>query len=187
MATETPTTGAAAAGAAAAKADEGTKRVVDHLEEDLITVPGQRFALVSFVSPVSRQKTDQCGMKIRGVFATREEATAHVRRLQQFDPLFDVFMLEVGKWVCVPPDIEKIEDVQYQEKYLQELISGYKTSQDEAKRHFQERKMAVMESGLDANLDASERITPPENDPHPSTFRAPITGDDGAGPSTSSS
>lgn len=162
------------------------KPTVDHLEEDFITVPGQRFALVSFVSPVSRQKTDQCGMKIRGVFATREEATAHVRRLQQFDPHFDVFMLEMGKWVCVPPEIEKIEDVQYQEKYLQDLISGYKTSQEEAKRHFQERKLAVMERGLDASLDTSERITPPEEDPHPSASLAPV-GDDGAGPSTSSS
>lgn len=160
-------------------------KVVDHLEEDLITVPGQRFALVSFVSPVSRQKTEQCGMKIRGVFATKEEATAHVRRLQQFDPLFDVFMLEIGKWVCVPPDIEKIEDVQYQEKYLQDLISGYKTSQEEAKRHFQERKMAVMEHGLDRNLEPGERIAPPEDDPHPSMSKSPIN-DDGAGPSTSS-
>lgn len=158
--------------------------VVDHLEEDLIVLPGQRFALVSFVGPASRQKTDQCGMKIRGVFATKEEATAHVRRLQQFDPLFDVFMLEVGKWVCVPPDIEKIEDVQYQEKYLQDLISGYKTSQEEAKRHFLERKQAVMEHGLDANLEPGERIAPPENDPHPSMSLPPIIGDDGAGPSS---
>lgn len=167
-------------------ADADAKPTLDHLEEDLITVPGQRFVLVSFVSPVSRQKTDQCGMKIRGVFATREEATAHVRRLQQFDPLFDVFMLEMGKWVCVPPDIEKIEDVQYQEKYLQDLVSGYKTSQEEAKRHFQERKSAVMEQGLDANLGPAERIESPEDDPHPSARLAPVA-DDGAGPSSSSS
>lgn len=161
------------------------KPTVDHLEEDIITVPGQRFALVSFVGPMARQKTDQCGMKVRGVFATREEAAAHVKRLQKFDPLFDVFMLEVGKWVCVPPDIEKIEDVQYQEEYLQTLISGYKQNQEEARRHFQERKMAVMEQGLDANLSERERLAPPEDDPHPSVA-GPRDDIDVAGPSTSS-
>lgn len=161
------------------------KPTVDHLEEDIITVPGQRFALVSFVGPMARQKTEQCGMKVRGVFATREEAAAHVKRLQKFDPLFDVFMLEVGKWVCVPPDIEKIEDVQYQEEYLQTLISGYKQNQEEARRHFQERKMAVMEQGLDANLSENERLAPPEDDPHPSVA-GPRDDIDVAGPSTSS-
>lgn len=148
---------------------------IDHLEEDFITVPGQRFALVSFVSPTSRQKTEQSGMKIRGVFATREEAAAHVKRLQKIDASFDIFMMEMYKWVCVPPDITKIEDVEYQETYLQELISGYKKSQEDAKLHFQERKQQAMSQGIDATLTDSERITLPE-DTHPSTSGSHRTG-----------
>lgn len=140
---------------------------IDHLEEDFTTIPNQRYVLVSFVGPNSSQKSEQCGMKIRGAFATEEEAAAHVKRLQKEDTTFDVFMLEMYKWVCIPPSIEKIDDVRYQEEYLQTLISGYKQSQEEAKQHFNERKKAVLEQGLDVNLNENEKIALPE-DPHPS-------------------
>ena len=141
---------------------------IDHLEEDFITVPNQRYVLVSFVGPHSNQKSEQCGMKIRGAFATEEEAATHVKRLQKEDNTFDVFMLEMYKWCCIPPKIDSIEDVRYQEEYLQTLISGYKQSQEEAKLHFQERKKAILEQGLDANLGEEEKIVLPE-DTHPST------------------
>jgi hypothetical protein len=144
---------------------------IEHLEEDFITVPNQRYVLVSFVGPESRQKSEQCGMKVRGAFATEEEAAAHVKRLQKEDNSFDIFMLEMYKWTCIPPSIEKIEDVRYQEEYLEKLISGYKKSQEGARQHFQERKKAVLAQGLDAILTEDEKIVLPE-DTHPSTSKA---------------
>ena len=122
---------------------------VDHLEQDVYSVPGQTYALVSFVSPTSNQKNAQCGMKIRGVFGTREEAETYVKRLQKTDPLFDVFLCEMYKWICVPPNVEEIEDVRYQEDYLQDLVSGYKKNQEEAKMKFGERKDRVLKEGLE--------------------------------------
>ena len=134
---------------------------VDILEEDLITVPGQLYALVSFVSPTGNQKNAQCGMKIRGVFPTRDEANAHVRRLQKTDPKFDVYLVDMYKWLVVPPDPSQIADQQFQEKYLQDLVSSYHENQLAAKQHFEERKQAVMLEGLDKNLLPQERIPAP--------------------------
>jgi hypothetical protein len=129
-----------------------TKKVVDYLDEDSVTVPGQNYALVSFVSKQgTRQKTDneKIGIKIRGVFATKDEATAHIKRLMASDNMFDVYLVEMYKWLSAPPNNDDIEDHQYQEEYLQEMVKEYKESQMLAKQHFEERKKIVMEKGLD--------------------------------------
>jgi hypothetical protein len=47
------------------------------LEQDYLTVPGQLFACLSFVGPDMPQKNEQLGMKIRGCFATRDDAAIH--------------------------------------------------------------------------------------------------------------
>lgn len=144
--------------------------VTDFLDEDVVTVPGQAYALVSFVSPNSSQRGDKCAMKIRGVFGTREEAAAHVRKLMRMDNSFDIFLMDLYKWVPVPPDPNAIEDQEYNEQFLNDLIKGYKESQLAAKQHFAERKRAVIEHGLDAALMPEERIEPPRD-----VFEAPDT------------
>lgn len=133
----------------------------DVLEEDVITVPGQLYALVSFVSPTGNQRNDKFGMKIRGCFATREEAGAHVRRLQKFDNAFDIFLVDMYKWLLIPPDANSVETQEYQEEFLQSMVKGYHENQALAKQHFLERKQAVMEHGLDQNLTPEERLPPP--------------------------
>lgn len=148
---------------------------VDYLDEDIVTVPGQVYALVSFVSPKSSQKGDRCGMKIRGVFGTRDEAAAHVKKLMRMDPSFDIFLVDMYKWVPVPPDPNAIEDQEYNEQYLNELMKGYKESQLAAKQHFAERKRTLMEEGLEAVLTREERIQPPAPSDIPDVFNAPDT------------
>jgi len=138
---------------------------IDYLEEDTIVPQGQRFALVSFVGPEQRQKNDKLGMKIRGCFTTRDEAAAHVKKLQAFDGNVDIFMLEVGKWALIPPSIEDVDDVEYQEKYLNDLMKEYKESQLKAKELFNQRTEAVKNEGLDAHLLPSEILPKPEGVP----------------------
>jgi hypothetical protein len=138
---------------------------VDYLDEDTIVPNGQRFALVSFVGPDLRQKNEKMGMKIRGCFATRDEAAAHVKKLQAFDGGVDIFLLEVGKWALIPPSTSDIDDVEYQEKYLQDLMKEYKDSQLKAKELFNQRTEAVKNEGLDAHLLPDEIIPKPEGVP----------------------
>ena len=151
--------------------------VTDFLDEDIITVPGQTYALVSFVGPQCSQQSDKCAMKIRGVFATMEEASNHVKKLMRLDNSFDIYVMDLYKWVPVPPNPNDIQNQEYTEPFLNDLIKGYKESQLAAKQHFAERKRAVMEKGLDANLLPEERV---DQAPGPSADSSAS-----AGPSTS--
>lgn len=138
---------------------------VDVLDEDVFTVPGQNFALVSFVGPDQRQKNEKFGMKIRGVFANREQADAHVKKIRRFDTTMDIFLLELYKWVLLPPPSNPLDlenaDISYDQQFLQDLITGYRASQQLAKEHFEERKRLVMTEGLDKHLADEERLPPP--------------------------
>lgn len=142
----------------------------DYLDEDIVTVPGQVYALVSFVSPTSRQRSDKCAMKIRGVFGTREEAAAHVKKLMRMDNAVDIFIADMYKWLPVPPDPNGIEDQEYTDTFLNDLMKGYKESQLAAKQHFAERKRVLMEEGLEAVLTPEERLPQPQV---PDVFNAP--------------
>lgn len=118
--------------------------VIDHLEEDFIQIPSQRYALISIVSPQSNQKYNSCALKIRGVFATEEEGRRHADKLAKMDTTFDVFLVDMYKWLPIPPDADKIDDQVYQEKMLNDIIQGHKEQQLLVKQHFEERKMESM-------------------------------------------
>jgi len=133
------------------------------MEADYITPSGQNYALVSFVGPeFCRQKSDRFAMKVRGVFATPDEAKAYVNRLRRSgDTLVDIFLLEIGKWAPCPPDPMQLETQEYQETFLSELMQGYAESQEAAKEMFNDRKARVMRDGLDKHLLPEERLPPP--------------------------
>lgn len=116
------------------------------LEQDYTTVPGQLFACLSIVGPEAPQRNDQFGIKIRGAFATREEAANHAKRLQKEDSTFDIYVVDMYKWLLIPPDPTKIEDVHYTNEKLEEIMTGYRENQAQAARMFQERKKAMMEA-----------------------------------------
>jgi hypothetical protein len=114
------------------------------LEQDYTTVPGQIFACLSIVGPECPQKNEKFGIKIRGAFATRDEAAKHAARLQKEDATFDIYVVDMYKWLLIPPDSEKIEDVHYTNDKLEEIMKGYRENQSEAARMFNERKTAMM-------------------------------------------
>jgi excinuclease UvrABC nuclease subunit len=120
-----------------------------NLTTDVLKVPSQNWALVSFVSPTSNQKNASIGMKLRGVFDTREEATEHIKRLIKLDPMFDIFICEMYNWCLVPPDPELIADQNYQDETLNKLVSEYRKNQIFAKEHFEERKRELIEQAAD--------------------------------------
>lgn len=138
--------------------------LANELDEDFVTVPGQVYALVSFVGPTgTNQRNDKFGLKIRGCFGTKDEAHAHVRRLQQIDKTMDIYLVDMYKWLLIPPDPNAIEDQEYQEEFLNNLIKGYRENQALAKQHFQERKEAVKREGLDKHLLEHEKLPAPHD------------------------
>lgn len=140
------------------------------LETDYTTVPGQVFACISIVGPECPQKTDKFGIKLRGAFATRDEAANHAKRLQKEDPTFDIYVVDMYKWLLIPPDPTKIEDVHYTNEKLEEIMTGYKDSQAQAARLFQERKQGMMNAkSMTPGDDNSQYYTKPDEAPisHP--------------------
>lgn len=110
------------------------------LEQDFLTVPGQLFALISIVGPDLPQKNEQVGLKIRGCFATKDEAESHAKRLQKEDALVDIYVVDMYKWLLIPPDRLQIDNVHYQNEKLEEIMTKYRDNQRQAAAMFEKRK-----------------------------------------------
>jgi len=114
------------------------------LEQDYLTVPGQVFACISFVGPDLPQKNEKMGMKIRGCFPTRDEAASHAKRLQKDDAIVDIYVVDMYKWLLIPPDRDQITDVHYQNEKLEEIMAKYRENQSAAASMFEKRKRDLM-------------------------------------------
>ena len=121
------------------------------LEQDFLTVPGQVYALISLVGPDLPQKADKFGLKIRGCFATKDEASVHAKRLQKEDPMVDIYVVDMYKWLLIPPDRDQIEDTHYQNEKLEEIMTKYRQNQREAASHFEKRKRDMMAKPLEGS------------------------------------
>jgi hypothetical protein len=141
------------------------------LTQDYTTVPGQLYACLSIIGPEAPQKNDKFGIKIRGAFANRDEAAHHAKRLQSEDPTFDIYVVDMYKWLLIPPDPSAIEDVHYTNEKLEEIMIGYKENQSQAARMFQERKdgMTSGTNNFTPGDDNSKFYTKPDEAPisHP--------------------
>ena len=142
------------------------------LEQDYTTVPGQLYACLSVVGPEAPQKNDKFGIKIRGAFNSRDEAASHAKRLQKEDATFDIYVVDMYKWLLIPPDPAKIEDAHYANEKLEELMTGYRENQAQAAQMFAERKRDMMENGsmMKPGDENSKYYTKPDEKPisHPS-------------------
>ena len=143
------------------------------LEQDYTTVPGQLYACLSVVGPECPQKNDKFGIKIRGAFNSREEAASHAKRLQKEDATFDIYVVDMYKWLLIPPDPTAIDDVHYTNEKLEELMVGYKENQQMAAKMFEERKRDMMQTGTNTYIkpgdENSKYYTKPDEAPisHP--------------------
>lgn len=139
---------------------------VDHLTEDPV-LSGQKYVCLSILTSSSIKDTSgnpietgnhAKGIKIRGVYDSMEEAQKRCQQIRSFDPHFNVFVGEVGKWLPWDDDAEKAEDAVYAERKLNDIMKGYKEQQKKAKEYNEYRKQVEMEKALKA---AQEKENPP--------------------------
>ncbi|NBS67829.1 hypothetical protein EBT31_02805 [bacterium] len=149
------------------------------LESDYNLPSGQVFALISIVGPECPQKNDKFGVKIRGVFPTADEAKSFAKRLQKDDATFDIYVVEMGKWLLIPPDRDKIEDTHYVNDKLEEIMQGYRDNQRQAAAMFEKRKRDMMAKPVEGDApyidpadENSKYYTKPDVPPvpHPADF-----------------
>ena len=147
---------------------------------DYTTVPGQLYACLSIVGPECPQRNDKFGIKIRGAFPTREEAEKHAKRLQSEDATFDIYVVDMYKWLLIPPDRDQIENVHYTNEKLEEIFSKYRENQRMAAAMFEKRKRDMIAKPLEGTdtpyIDPSDEnskfYTKPDVPPipHPSEY-----------------
>lgn len=122
-------------------------KYVDQLSEDPI-LTNQLWCCISFISPETIKNCNLRGIKVRGVYGTKEEATKRAQFLQSIDPDFNIFVGEVGKWLGWDPDPQTIDDNRYIEEGLQEIVDGFKQSKEKAKILEAERKREIIEESV---------------------------------------
>lgn len=131
------------------------------LTRDMTVVPGQNFALVSFVGPPDSdmpQKADAWGIKIRGVFSSQEEAGQWAKKLQQEDSLFNIYVVDMYKWLHIPPPSD-IDDIHYQNEELEKLIQGHREAQRTGKLEFEKRRQELKSGSIDPSDEHSHHYT----------------------------
>ncbi len=126
--------------------ENGTK--IDLLTEDP-PIYGQKFVCMSFLSPENVKNCKIRGCKVRGVFDTYDEAKAHSEKLRNIDPLFDVFVGEVGKWLPIDPDPHSVKETNYYENQLNRLMEGYRANQEKGKTEELARRRNMLNQSLD--------------------------------------
>jgi len=122
------------------------------LEQTFTTVPGQLFGCISIVGPECPQKNDKFGLKIYGAFPTRDEAANHAKRLQKEDGTFDIYVVDLCKWLLIPPDRDHIEDTHYNDEKLEEIMTKYRENQSLAAKMFEDRKRDMMAKPIPGDM-----------------------------------
>ena len=100
------------------------------LEPDLYRVKDQAWALFSMIRPdeykaMHHKNREYHGflIKFRGVFATREEAEAHIKKLMMIDRHFDVHLVPAFTWSGIDDDC--VEDRAYADEMVGSILKGY--------------------------------------------------------------
>lgn len=105
-------------------------------------VNNMRYALISVIGENFNQKNQTAAFKIRGAFATEEEARKHAQDLSRTDPDYDVFLISMYEWLALqPPPLEDIEEVRYpNDKLLDDIFTEYFSQQKLVKQEYETRK-----------------------------------------------
>jgi hypothetical protein len=71
-------------------------------------------------------QTNIRGIKVRGVYETKDSAERRAKKLQTLDSDFHVFVGQVGYWLPWDPNADKIEDETFVNSQLNDMMEKYK-------------------------------------------------------------
>lgn len=87
-------------------------------------------------------QTSTRGLKVRGSYATQEEATARAKKLQRTDAIHNIYVAEVGKWLAWDPNPNNVQSQEYQNDQLNELMRSYKENEQQREEFFKQNPEA---------------------------------------------
>ena len=100
---------------------------VDYLTEHQ-SIDEQKYSCMSFAADPNK-KSNICGIKIWGNFRTYEKACEEAKKFSELEnEVVPVYVGEVGKWCPFkldPDDTSQIEDVEYKNKELNNIMKAH--------------------------------------------------------------
>uniref|UniRef100_A0A6C0C581 Uncharacterized protein n=1 Tax=viral metagenome TaxID=1070528 RepID=A0A6C0C581_9ZZZZ len=101
-------------------------------------------------------KTSVRGVKIRGVYQSRQEAELRASKLHKSDSNFHVFVGQVGYWLPWDPSADKIEDETFADTQLNELMTKYKENNVNKDIFYEEQKRDKIKAAQEERLRADK-------------------------------
>tara|TARA_B110000977_G_C11001773_1_gene464123 strand:- start:282 stop:1121 length:840 start_codon:yes stop_codon:yes gene_type:complete len=101
-------------------------------------------------------KTNVRGVKVRGVYSSKEEAEIRAKRLQSKDQNFHVFVGQVGYWLPWNPCADKIEDEKFLNNGLNELMEKYKENNISKDLIYEEDKREKIKKAQEEKINAEK-------------------------------
>ena len=102
-------------------------------------------------------KTTVRGLKVRGVYDTRQEADAKAKELQRQDRSFHVFVGQVGYWLPWDPCADKVADEEYLEEELNTMMRKYKENEIARDIFYEEEKRDKMKHAMEDKIKAEKQ------------------------------
>ena len=102
-------------------------------------------------------QTSTRGLKVRGCFASQEEAELRCKILREMDPNHDILVGPVGIWVPWHPEAYKTGRVEYLEEELNELMSEKQKNEKDAKNQFDKRVKDAKKQAMDDNIEKAKQ------------------------------
>jgi hypothetical protein len=81
------------------------------------------------------------GLKVRGVAPSYPEAAARAKKLQKQDPIHNIFVGEIGKWLPWDPSPNAVKEQEYAEEQLNQLMKRNKENDDNVDNFYRERNL----------------------------------------------
>jgi hypothetical protein len=102
-------------------------------------------------------QTSVRGFKIRGSYASQEEAEMQCKKLRERDPNHDIFVGPVGVWVPWDPDAYKTGRVEFLEEELNQLHKEKLANEERAKQNFEQRVKETKKKAIEDNIRLAEK------------------------------
>lgn len=131
--------------------------MIDYLDEDPV-ISSQKYAILSYVI------TDKSPMvKFRGAYSSVEECASKIKRLQNIDQYFHMFIVEVGKWgaLLTEEELEKQQiDKEFINDQMNDMMKKYKEEKTKANDEFEKRKRSMVENAIkDGTKEGQEALS----------------------------
>ena len=102
-------------------------------------------------------QTSVRGLKIRGVYATQEEAEMRCKKVRETDPNHDIYVGPVGIWIPWDPDAYKTGRIEFMEEELNQLHNEKIKNEAKAKEEFDRRVKEAKKKAIQENIEKAKK------------------------------